>query len=47
MVTKSVKAAIAKVRAGNAAMGHHLATSIKTGNFCAYDPGPQNISWRL
>jgi alpha-beta hydrolase superfamily lysophospholipase len=47
MVTKSVKAAIAKVRAGNAALGHHLATSIKTGNFCAYDPGPENISWRL
>ncbi len=47
MVTKSVKAAIAKVRADNVAMGHHLATSIKTGNFCAYDPGPQNISWRL
>jgi pimeloyl-ACP methyl ester carboxylesterase len=47
MVTKSVKAAIAKVRAGNAALGHHLATSIKTGNFCAYDPGPENISWQL
>lgn len=47
MVTKAVKAAIAKVRAGNAPMGHHLATSIKTGNFCAYDPGPQQISWRL
>ncbi len=47
MVTKSVKAAIAKVRAGNAALGHYFATSIKTGNFCAYDPGPQNISWRL
>ncbi|HEV2169576.1 MAG TPA: hypothetical protein VGR40_01445, partial [Candidatus Binatus sp.] len=47
MVTKSVKAAIAKIRTGNAALGHHLATSIKTGNFCAYDPGPQNISWRL
>ena len=47
MVTKAVKAAIAKVRAGNSALGHHLATSIKTGNFCTYDPGPQNISWRL
>jgi hypothetical protein len=47
MVTKSVKAAIAKVCAGNPALGHHLATSIKTGNFCTYDPGPQNISWQL
>jgi pimeloyl-ACP methyl ester carboxylesterase len=48
MVTKSVKAAIAKVRAGNPAMGHHLATSIKTGNFCNYDPGPTHpIVWQL
>jgi hypothetical protein len=47
MVTKAVKAAIAKVRSNNAALGIHLATSIKTGHFCAYNPGPQNLSWRL
>jgi pimeloyl-ACP methyl ester carboxylesterase len=47
MVTKAIKAAIAKVRASNAALGHHLATCIKTGNLCAYDPGPRHIAWRL
>lgn len=47
MVTKAIKAAIAKVRASNAALGHHLATCVKTGNFCTYDPGPQHIAWRL
>ena len=46
-VTKSVKASIAKIRARDAALGHHFATSIKTGNFCTYDPGPQDFSWRL
>jgi pimeloyl-ACP methyl ester carboxylesterase len=47
MVTKGIKAAIEKIRAGNGALGHHLGTSIKTGNYCAYDPGPQQVSWRL
>jgi pimeloyl-ACP methyl ester carboxylesterase len=47
MVTKAVKTAIVKVRAGNAPLGHHLATSIKTGNYCTYDPGPQHLAWRL
>ena len=39
MVTKAIKAAIAKVRASDAALGRYLATSIKTGNCCTYDPG--------
>jgi pimeloyl-ACP methyl ester carboxylesterase len=47
MVTKAIKAAIAKVSGSNAALGHHLATCVKTGNFCAYDPGPQDLSWQL
>jgi pimeloyl-ACP methyl ester carboxylesterase len=47
MVTKAVKTAIVKIRAGNAPLGHHLATSIKTGNYCTYDPGPQHLAWRL
>lgn len=47
MVTKAVKTAIAKIRAGNAPLGHHLTTSVKTGNYCTYDPGPHRISWRL
>jgi len=48
MVTKAIKAAIAKIRASDAALGRHLATSIKTGNCCAYDPGPvPPVSWHL
>ena len=48
MVTKAIKAAIAKIRASDAALGRHLATSIKTGNTCVYDPGPDRpTAWRL
>jgi pimeloyl-ACP methyl ester carboxylesterase len=48
MVTKAVKAAIAKIRASDASLGRHLATSIKTGRCCAYDPGlVGSISWHL
>ncbi len=48
MVTKAIKAAIARLRASDASLGRHLATSIKTGNCCAYDPGPQPaICWQL
>jgi hypothetical protein len=48
MVTKAIKAAIAKIRGRDVALGHHLATSIKTGNFCVYDPGPDcSTAWQL
>jgi pimeloyl-ACP methyl ester carboxylesterase len=48
MVTKAIKAAIAKVRASDAELGRHLATSIKTGHCCTYDPGPvPPVSWQL
>ena len=48
MVTKAIKAAIAKVGASDAALGRHFATSIKTGNCCAYDPGPRPpVAWQL
>jgi pimeloyl-ACP methyl ester carboxylesterase len=48
MVTKAIKAAITKIRAGDASLGRYLAGSIKTGNFCAYDPDPTHpVSWQL
>ena len=48
MVTKAIKAALTKIRAADASLGRHLATSIKTGNSCAYDPGPvPPVSWQL
>src|SRR5579871_193663 len=48
MVTKAIKAAIAKIRTSDPSLGRYLATSIKTGNFCAYEPDPvQPVSWQL
>ena len=48
MVTKAIKAALTKIRAMDASLGRHLATSIKTGACCAYDPGPlPPVSWQL
>lgn len=48
MVTKAIKAAITKIRASDPSMGRYLATSIKTGNYCSYDPDPARpISWQL
>ena len=48
MVTKAIKAAIARVRARDASVGRYLATSIKTGNYCTYDPdSTPPISWHL
>jgi hypothetical protein len=48
MVTKAIKAAIARIRAKDASLGRYLATSIRTGNCCAYDPGAlPPVSWQL
>jgi non-specific serine/threonine protein kinase len=48
MVTKAIKAAFAKVRASDASLGRYLATSIKTGHCCAYDPAAlPPVSWQL
>ena len=48
MVTKAIKATIAKMRASDASLGRYFATSIKTGNCCAYDPdNSPSIAWQL
>jgi hypothetical protein len=47
MVTKAIKATIAKIRASDASLAP-FATSIKTGNCCAYDPdNSPSIAWQL
>jgi non-specific serine/threonine protein kinase len=47
-VTKAIKAALSKISESHPPLGHHLATSIKTGTFCTYTPDPtQPISWTL
>ena len=48
MVTKAIKAALAKIRAGDASLGGYLGASIRTGHACVYDPGPlPPVSWQL
>ena len=46
-VSKAIKAALARIAQNDASLGHHLATTIKTGAFCCYnrDPGAP-IAWR-
>jgi non-specific serine/threonine protein kinase len=47
-VTKAIKAAVRKIRQHHPALGHHLATHLKTGLFCQYRLAPgQPICWTL
>jgi DNA-binding response OmpR family regulator len=47
-VTKAIKAALSKISDSHPLLGQHLATSIKTGTFCAYTPDPTHpLSWTL
>jgi non-specific serine/threonine protein kinase len=47
-VTKAIKAAVHKIRQHHPALGHHLATHIKTGLFCQYRLAPgQPTYWTL
>ena len=48
MVTKSVKAVLRKIRERHPALGHHFASSIKTGHFCTYSPPPERlVAWMV
>lgn len=45
-VGKRIKDVLKKLRQGHPALGHHLATSIKTGYFCSYQPNAtQAVRW--
>jgi tetratricopeptide (TPR) repeat protein len=47
-VTKAIKAAVRKIRQHHPALGHHLATHLKTGLFCQYRLAPgQPTCWTL
>jgi non-specific serine/threonine protein kinase len=46
-VTKAVKKVLKKLHTHHPALGHHLATTIKTGAYCSYTPDPRlPISWQ-
>ena len=48
MVSKNIRAGLAKIRSEDASLGHYFTTSIKTGYYCAYFPDPdRKISWQL
>ncbi|MGH7856860.1 MAG: ATP-binding protein [Candidatus Binatia bacterium] len=47
-VTRAILSAIDRIASGHPSLGHHLRASIRTGNFCSYDPGPRApVSWEI
>jgi hypothetical protein len=47
-VTKGIKSAVGKIQKDNPFLGRHLATRIRTGHVCRYDPDPDRpIRWIL
>jgi hypothetical protein len=47
-VTKALKSAIRRIAAQDTELGEHLAHSVKTGTFVAYDPDPAvSIPWAV
>jgi tetratricopeptide (TPR) repeat protein len=47
-VTRAVRHAITRVDAQHAALGEHLAATIRTGTYCAYEPDPSGpVHWSV
>lgn len=47
-VTRAIKDALRKIAQHDTEMGRFLTVTIRTGNFCSYDPDqPVLVSWRL
>jgi tetratricopeptide (TPR) repeat protein len=47
-VTRALRAAVARIREHDEALGHHLESAVKTGTFCSYAPEPwSRVEWRL
>jgi hypothetical protein len=47
-VTRAIRGAVRAIAEHDARLGHHLERSIRTGVFCAYEPGPAGPdSWRV
>lgn len=48
IVTKNIKAGVAKIGTTDASLAHHLRTHIKTGYICVYSPDPEYpVRWVL
>lgn len=47
-VTKALKSALGRIAAESPALSRHLASTVRTGTYCRYDPDPRvPITWRL
>lgn len=47
-VTKALKSALARIAAEGPSLSRHLASTVRTGTYCRYDPDPRlPIIWRL
>ena len=46
-VTRALRTAIDRVTEHDPGLGHHLRTCVRTGTFCAYEPGPDAVRWNL
>jgi tetratricopeptide (TPR) repeat protein len=47
-VTRAIRAALGAVAENDAALGHYLAATIKTGTFCSYSSDPRDpVAWKL
>jgi hypothetical protein len=46
-VTRAVSAVVKQIAVHDDWLGHHLRTCVKTGNFCAYVPGPDAPVWEI
>lgn len=47
-ITKAIRAAVARIAENDPSLGHHLATSIRTGTYCSYTPDPTApVRWKL
>ena len=48
LVGKNIRSVVEKIRGQHPALGRHLATAIRTGYFCAYQPDPEHpIIWQF
>jgi class 3 adenylate cyclase len=46
--TKALKAALGKIARYSPALGRHLASTVRTGTYCRYEPDPRlPIAWKL
>lgn len=47
-VTKALKSAVERINQHSPALGRHLASTLRTGTYCRYDPDPRlPVAWKL